>query len=172
MKALVLEKDKVLRYREVPLPEKRYKKSYLVKVIAAGICGSDLHRAFGSGAYHYPLVMGHEFSGEIAKAFKGAKFKEGDRVAVFPLIPCRECIPCQTGDYAQCNSYDYLGSRSDGGFAQYVYVPEENLFLVPEHIDMLHAALTEPAAVALQWGKKTKHLPRKHGSGIWGWFYR
>ena len=170
MKALVLEKDKVLRYREFPLPEKRYKNSYLIKVIAAGICGSDLHRAFGGGAYHYPLIMGHEFSGEIKEAFKGAKFNEGDRVTAFPLIPCKECTSCQTGEYAQCNSYDYLGSRSNGAYAQYIYVPEENLFLVPEHIDMLHAALTEPAAVALHGVKKLNIFPGSMGVVYGGGF--
>lgn len=170
MKALVLEKNKFLKYKEMPLPKKRYEKSYLVRVVAAGICGSDLHRAFGGGAYHYPLVMGHEFSGIIDKVFKGATYKEGDNVAIFPLIPCRECTSCQTGDYAQCIDYDYLGSRSDGGFAQYVYVPEANLFPVPGYIDMLHAALTEPAAVALHGVRKLNISPGSTGVVYGGGF--
>lgn len=136
MKALVLEKNEVLKYKDIPMPERKNKNSYLVKVIASGICGSDLHRAFEGEAYHYPLIMGHEFSGTIEEGFKGSKFKEKDNVVIFPLIPCKKCTACQTGDFAQCMNYDYLGSRRDGGFAEYVYVSEENLFLVLDHIDM------------------------------------
>ncbi len=170
MKALVLEKNKVLKYKEIQIPKKKYEKSYLVKVIASGICGSDLHRAFEGGAYHYPLVMGHEFSGTIKEGFKGARFKKGDKIVVFPLIPCNKCTACQTGDYAQCMDYDYLGSRSDGGFAQYTYVPEENIFLVPDHIDMIHAALTEPSAVALHGVKKLDISPGSTGAVFGGGF--
>jgi threonine dehydrogenase-like Zn-dependent dehydrogenase len=68
---------------------------------------------------------------------------------VYPLLPCGECLPCQTGDYAQCLDYDYFGSRRDGGFAEYLYVPKDNLVPIPPHVDLLHAALTEPCAVAL-----------------------
>ncbi len=163
MKALVLEENRSLKYKDVNLPEKKYENSYLVKVIASGICGSDLHRAFESGAYHYPLIMGHEFSGVIEAGFKGGKFFKGDRVAVFPLIPCKECVNCQTGDYAQCADYDYLGSRSDGGFGEFVYVPQENLFLMPQGVDMIHAALTEPSAVALHGIKKLNINPGSRG---------
>jgi threonine dehydrogenase-like Zn-dependent dehydrogenase len=163
MKALVLEKNKILKYKEIQIPEKKYENSYLVKVVASGICSSDLHRAFEGGAYFYPLVMGHEFSGTIEEGFKGAKLKKGDNVVVFPLIPCNKCTACQTGDFAQCVDYDYLGSRSSGGFAQYVYVPEKNLFLVPDHIDMVHAAVTEPAAVALHGVKKLGISPGSTG---------
>ena len=159
MKALVLEKNKILEYKDIAGPEKKYPNSYLVKVVASGICGSDLHRAFENGAYHYPLVMGHEFSGVIEDTIKEAKFSKGDKVVVFPLIPCKKCTSCHTGDYAQCASYDYLGSRSHGGFGQYVYVPEENLFLVPDDVDIVHAALTEPCAVALHGVKKLKIYP-------------
>ena len=138
------------------MPERRHADSLLIRVRHAGICGSDLHRAFGGGAYHYPLVMGHELSGVVEEAFPGSKRSPGDRVAVYPLIPCRRCIPCQSGAYAQCESYDYLGSRSDGGFAEYVWAPEDGCFPVPEGVELLHAALTEPAAVALHGVRKLR----------------
>ena len=149
MKALVLHNDKVLTYQEVEMPAQIEGRDVLVRVTASGICGSDIGRGFGGKAYHYPLIMGHEFAGIVEESFKGSKYQIGDRVAVFPLLPCKRCEACQTGDFAQCTSYDYYGSRRDGGFAEFVAVPEENLFPVPNHVQLLHAAMTEPAAVAL-----------------------
>jgi len=156
MEALVLLENAHLVYKDVPFPQKPDGKYYLIKVQACGICGSDMHRAFEGGAYHYPLIMGHEFSGIIEKAFPGAKYKEGTKVCVFPLIPCRKCPACQTGDYAQCSDYSYFGSRQDGAFARYLYAPEENIFPLPSHVDIIHAAMTEPCAVALHGVRKLK----------------
>ncbi len=158
MRALVLQSDKVLRYREVEMPSSEAPGNLLIRVVASGICGSDIGRGFGGKAYHYPLIMGHEFSGMVETSIPGSKFREGDRVVVFPLIPCRRCEACQSGDFAQCVDYDYYGSRRDGGFAEYVSVPEANLFHVPDRVDLVHAAMTEPAAVALHGVRQLNHL--------------
>jgi len=149
MKALVLKANKILELTDVPMPERPGSDWILVRVSYAGICNSDIKRGFGGGAYHYPLIMGHEFSGCVAESFTGSSFTTGDRVVVYPLLPCHNCTSCQTGDYTQCLNYDYLGSRRDGGFCEYVWVPEENLVPVPDRVDLLHAALTEPCSVAL-----------------------
>ena len=151
MKALVLEQDKRLVCRDVALPPRPAPDAVLIRVLASGICSSDLGRGFGGKAYHYPLIMGHEFSGivEEPSATDDGTFQRGDLVAVFPLIPCGRCAACQTGDLAQCENYDYLGSRRDGAFAEYVWVPEGNLFPVPKSVSPRHAAMTEPCAVAL-----------------------
>ena len=152
MKALVLEEDKVLVLREVPVPLRPSSDAVLVKIQASGICGSDLVRGFGDGAHNYPLIMGHEFAGlveEPSQACGNPAFCTGDLVVVIPLIPCRVCSACQTGDFSQCADYDYLGSRRDGGFAEYVWVPESNLLGAPAHVNALQAAMTEPCAVAL-----------------------
>jgi L-iditol 2-dehydrogenase len=154
MKALVLKENAKLEYSDVPMPEKPGEGFYLIRVAAGGICGSDIHRGFENGAYHYPLIMGHEFSGIVEEAPKGGKFSVGGRVVVFPLLWCGKCAACQTGDYAQCSSYGYFGSRQDGGFAEFVWVPEPNLFPVPEQVDILYAAMTEPCAVALHGVRK------------------
>ncbi|HUX11412.1 MAG TPA: galactitol-1-phosphate 5-dehydrogenase [Spirochaetia bacterium] len=149
MKALVLVADKKLEYREVPMPVKHGRDPVLVRVTASGICGSDMTRAFHGGAYHYPLVMGHEFAGIVDDPGTASGFRKGDAVAVFPLLPDFDMPQCQIGEYARSTGYDYLGSRRDGGFAEFVYVPEFNLFRIPDHVDIVHAALTEPCAVAL-----------------------
>lgn len=149
MKGLVLVANGQLEYRDVPPPRKTAPGDVLVRIGAAGICGSDLPRAYQGGAYHYPLVMGHEMAGIVEESKAGSRYSPGDAVAVFPLLPCYECGPCSTGDYAQCISYDYFGSRRDGGFQEYLYVPEANLFPLPKGLDIAHAAMAEPCAVAL-----------------------
>lgn len=156
MKALVLEKNGVLTIdNDRPIPESVKEDSILVKVEACGICGSDIPRAFQNGAYHYPLIMGHEFSATIAENVSDSIFRKGDRVAVFPLVPKdRNEKAYQTGDYAQLREYNYFGSRCDGAFAEYLRVPESNLFPIPDHVNILHAAMTEPAAVALHGVRK------------------
>ncbi len=164
MKALVLQEKGVLEYTDVPQPAKVTDSDILVRVKASGMCGSDLHRGFGGGAYHYPLIMGHECAGLVEDAPESSRYTQGDRVTVFPLLPCTQCAPCQTGDYAQCIAYDYFGSRRDGGFAEYLSVPEENLIPVPEHVEMLHAAMTEPCAVALHGVNKLSIQPGDTGA--------
>ncbi len=159
MNALVLQADGILAYSRVPDPTRPGERFVRVRVAWSGICNSDLARAFGGGAYHYPLIMGHEFSALVEESFAGGRFAPGDRVVVFPLLPCRRCVPCQTGDYAQCVDYDYFGSRRDGGFAERLWVPEENLFPVPAGVSLRDAALTEPAAVALHGVRKLRTVP-------------
>ncbi|MGQ9608434.1 MAG: galactitol-1-phosphate 5-dehydrogenase [bacterium] len=150
MKAGVLHAIGDLRYEDIPIPETKPGFA-LVKVKASGVCGSDIPRVMKKGTYTFPLIPGHEFAGEIAKLNNdnSPKFKVGDRVAVFPLIPCGKCPYCQIGEYAQCDDYDYLGSRRDGGFAEYVNAPISNLVIIPPNVDFESAAMTEPASVAL-----------------------
>ena len=88
MKALVIEADKVLTYKEIPVPELKADE-VLVKVRACGICGSDIPRVLHGGTHFYPITVGHEFSGEVAKLGDNVKdVKLVERVTVAPLIPC------------------------------------------------------------------------------------
>lgn len=131
----------------VPLPEPD---QVLVKVKAAGICGSDLDRVMKTGTYHFPTIPGHEFCGEVASVGTNVKnCKTGDRVVVAPIMPCYTCDSCQQGNYGQCDNYNYLGSRTDGGFAQYVAVPAENIIPLPASVSYKEGAAVEPAAVTL-----------------------
>ncbi len=148
MRALVLHAVGDLRCEEVPRPVLQPGQA-LVRVLAAGVCGSDLPRVYHHGTYRFPLIPGHEFSGVIEEVAGPGPRQPGEHVAVIPLIPCGRCLYCQVGAYAQCTSYDYLGSRSDGGFAEFVAVPQRCLLPLPAGVDPLLAALTEPAAVAL-----------------------
>jgi L-iditol 2-dehydrogenase len=164
MKALVLAANATLELKEVPEPVRPGPEWALVRVAFCGICNSDLHRGFESAAYHYPLIMGHEFSGTVEQPAAAARFPLGARVIAFPLIPCKRCVPCQTGDYAQCVDYDYLGSRRDGAFAERVWVPEANLMPVPEGTSLEDASMTEPCAVALHGVGKLSIKPGDTGA--------
>lgn len=156
MKAQVLKSIGKLELCDYPIPELN-SGDVLVKVHACGICGSDIPRIFEKGTYHFPTIPGHEFSGEVVKC-KDAKDANliGKRVTVFPLIPCRECESCLKHKYEMCKNYDYIGSRSDGAFAEYVKVPAWNCLPIPESVSYEEAALVEPSAVALHAIKKIK----------------
>jgi len=153
MKACVLHAINDLRYEDVPDPIRK-PGEVLIKIKASGICGSDIARVFEKGTYHFPTIPGHEFGGEIIDA--DDKNLIGKRCAVFPLIPCRECINCQTGHYAQCSNYNYFGSRCDGGFAEYISVPLWNVVFAPDDLDYELIAMAEPCAVALHSLEKTE----------------
>ncbi len=149
MKARVLREVGNLEYCDYPLPTLK-EDEVLVKVHACGICGSDIPRIFVNGTYHFPTIPGHEFSGEVvAAATKENEKLIGTRATIFPLIPCKKCENCNAGNYEMCKGYDYLGSRSDGAFAEYVRVPVWNLVPIPENVSYEEAAMTEPCAVAL-----------------------
>ena len=133
---------------EIPVP---HGEEVLVRVGACGICGSDLPRVFehGSSNGKYPLTFGHEFAGEVVQVGEQADpALIGVRAAIFPLIPCRKCDPCVTGNYAMCEDYDYLGSRCDGGFAEYCLVPSAWHLIPSEKASMEELSMTEPACVA------------------------
>ena len=149
MKAYVLHGINDLRLEEKAIPEME-PDQVLVQVRAAGICGSDIPRIFQTGTYSFPTVPGHEFSGVVAEVGAQAdKSRLGQHVGVFPLIPCMKCGPCRQKAYELCRHYSYLGSRTDGGFAEYVAVPRENLVVLPEGVSFEAAAMLEPMAVAV-----------------------
>lgn len=149
MKAYVLHKVNDLQYEETAVPECP-KGWAIVLVKAAGICSSDIARVFAKGTYHFPTIPGHEFSGKVCSV--GDEKDSGwigKKVGVFPLIPCRKCPQCEGKHYEMCANYDYVGSRRDGGFAEYVAVPVWNLIPLPDSISYISAAMLEPLSVAL-----------------------
>ena len=149
MKAYSLEGINNLQYKDINYPECPSDWS-IIKVKAAGICSSDIPRIFTKGTYHFPTILGHEFSGIVDKvADKKNKNLIGTKVGIFPLIPCRKCQQCTIGHYELCSNYDYLGSRRDGGFAEYVAVPIWNLIEFSDHVSFREIAMMEPLAVAL-----------------------
>lgn len=158
MKAYVLHSIADLRYEEVSAPNCPSGWG-IVKVKAAGICSSDIPRIMTKGTYHYPTIPGHEFSGIVEYvADKINRHLIGKRVGVFPLIPCRNCPQCMKGHYEMCSSYDYLGSRRDGGFAEYAAVPVWNMMELPDSVSYKKIAMLEPLSVALHAVKKAGEI--------------
>jgi L-iditol 2-dehydrogenase len=156
MKANVLYGINDLRFEDAKMPilEEGY---VLMRVKACGICGSDVSRVFTNGTYHFPTIIGHEFSGVIESVFSlDDKDMIGKPFSVFPLIPCGKCDCCKQGKYEMCAHYNYLGSRCNGGFAEFVAVPKWNLIPIPDSVSFIEAAMLEPAAVALHALKKSE----------------
>lgn len=148
MKAWILYDVGAIRFGHTDRP-KPAKHEVLVEVKAAGICGSDIPRIYETGAHVHPLIPGHEFSGQVIQTGEEADAKWlGKRVGIFPLIPCKNCTACQEQHYELCHGYSYLGSRRDGGFAEYAVVPEWNLIELPDNVTYKQAAMMEPLAVA------------------------
>lgn len=167
MKAYVLEKVGNLRYQEIKKPCLK-SGEVLVAVKYAGICGSDIPRIFKTGTYSFPLIPGHEFSGTVVET---AEEKDEQwlhkNVGVFPLIPCGECSPCKRKEYEMCSRYNYLGSRCNGGFAEYAAVPVWNLIEIPKQMSLREAAMLEPAAVALHAVRRL-HLSKESTVAVFG----
>lgn len=148
MKAYNLRSIGDLRYEEKPMPECPDGWA-IIKVKAAGICSSDIPRIYTKGTYHFPTVPGHEFSGVVhSVSNKKDNYLIGKHVGIFPLIPCRQCKQCQTKRYEMCAHYDYIGSRRDGAFAEYVSAPVWNLIPIDDKIPFTTAAMLEPLSVA------------------------
>ncbi|MCE5188689.1 MAG: galactitol-1-phosphate 5-dehydrogenase [Eubacteriales bacterium] len=149
MKAAVLVQNKQIEYKDIDLPQMQ-EDSVLVRVAASGICGSDLPRFYHNGVHFYPIVLGHEFSGEVVEVGAGvSRVRVGDRVSGAPLLPCMKCADCQKGDYSLCKQYSFLGSRQQGSNAEYIVLPERNAVVFDSSISFEKGAMFEPSTVAL-----------------------
>lgn len=149
MKAAVVHGQKDIRYEEVEQPEIGASE-VLVRVRVTGICGSDMPRVLGQGAHFYPIILGHEFSGEVAKVGKDVhNVSVGDKVSGAPLVPCHQCEDCSRGHYSQCKNYTFIGSRISGSWAEYVRMPAVNVVKLPEGVSFVEGAFMEPITVAL-----------------------
>ena len=149
MRAAVVTANERVEYQEMPEPE--VKKGYVkVKVRYSGICGSDIPRVLNHGVHFYPIVLGHEFSGDVVEVGEGVtKVKVGDRVSGAPLVPCMKCGDCQKGNYSLCKHYSFIGSREQGSNADYVVIPEQNAVPFDKSVPYDQAAMFEPSTVAL-----------------------
>ena len=134
-------------------------KQVLIRVKVCGICGSDIHSYKGKHPFvHPPIVLGHEFSGEIHQVGQGVRdFSPGDRVTVEPNIVCGKCYNCVHGRYNICTNLKVIGCVGyDGAFSEYIVVPEDKVLKLPDDISFEKAALIEPTAVAVHAVRKAQ----------------
>jgi threonine dehydrogenase-like Zn-dependent dehydrogenase len=148
MHALVYTGTQELVYRKEQNP-KAINGESIVKVFASGICGSDMHAYHGKDNRRIPpLILGHEISGTIDKG----KFSR-KKVILNPLITCNECDYCNNGREHLCKKRIILGMNKpverQGGFAEYVSIPDKNIYELPKTLDIQEAPIAEPTAVAL-----------------------
>lgn len=144
MKALVYTGKLSLEIRDEPEPQRSAGQS-LVKIEAAGICGSDMHAYHGHDARRVPpMILGHELAGTVIEGDL-----KGKRVAVNPMLTCNNCRECREGNPNRCQTRDLVGLGRAGGFADLMAIETANLFPLPDNISATHASLMEPAAVSV-----------------------
>lgn len=156
MKAAVLTRYRKFEIKEMPVRE-ILPGEVLVRIEYASICGSDMH--IFTGDFHprtpVPFIPGHEMAGYIEKAGDDVKnFVQGEKVAIDPIIWCGKCPACIEGHYPACTSLKLIGIDEDGGFCQYVAVPESMLYKVPPLLSSKYAALVEIYAIGFHANKR------------------
>ena len=155
MKAGVLYSIEDLRIQDVAMPDPS-DDEILIKVNVCTICGTDV-RVYHYGHKHicFPRITGHEVSGEVVKTGEKVKdYKVGQKVAVAPAVPCGRCYYCQRGMQTMCLNLKGIGYHFDGGFAQFMVVPEIAIRsgcvnIIPDNLSFEEAALAEPLACAI-----------------------
>ncbi|MET8796866.1 alcohol dehydrogenase catalytic domain-containing protein [Nocardia sp. NPDC004568] len=163
MKAAVLtEATPSLEIRDIPDPAPG-PGQVVLRVEAAGICGSDLHLA--PLLKSFPgIVFGHEFSGRVVASGKSVDSRLESQLAVgFPLIGCHDCVACRSANPARCAGAELTGVQRPGAFAEFVAVDTQDLFVLPAGVDAQTGALVEPLAVAHHALEKT---PREPGAPV------
>jgi threonine dehydrogenase-like Zn-dependent dehydrogenase len=158
MNAAVLTEYKKVEWKSVDIPEISGNE-VLIKVGYACICGSDQHVFLGE--FHprtnLPLIQGHEFAGSIVETGPDVRyFKTGDRVAVDPIIWCGHCPACLRHHYPACSTLKLVGIDLDGGFSEYMKVPETMLYKVTDKISDKHAALVEVLSIGFHACNRAK----------------
>lgn len=151
-----------IEFRDVPVPKVK-EGQVLVRIKRIGICGSDIHVYHGKHPYtSYPVVQGHEVSGEIVKLTDGgSNFKEGDKVTIQPQIVCGRCYSCKHGQNHICDNLKVMGFQATGMASEYFAVDLKKVLKLPENISYDHGALVEPLAVAVHALKRGGDIKRR-----------
>jgi|GEM_PF-614435 len=163
---------KELRIEEVPMPECG-EEDILLRVAGCAVCGTDVKKSFLGHTLikSYPITPGHEFAGRIEKIGKkvnvlvkekfGRELKEGDRLAVAPVVACEKCSNCLSDRPESCENREDIGFNYDGGFAEYMLIPAKLLkkkispiYFIPDSVQTEDAILTEPYSCAIHAQKK------------------
>ncbi len=180
MKALqMVGVEQPLELRDVPEPELSPENPWevVVRVRACGICGTDLHQLHGSAEVsRLPITLGHEVAGTVAEvgaAIREGKqgtlsFQPGDRVVLHNVLFCGNCPACRRGEYNFCHAQKMLGRDVDGGLAEYIKVPSQNLVPLPENIPFPEGAVTGCAGATAFHALRIAHIDVCESVVVWG----
>ena len=156
MKSMMLTGIRRMEMQQVPDPEVADDHDVLIKMKVIGVCGSDVHYytsgKIGSQVVQYPFPVGHEGAGEVVSTGKAVtRVRPGDRIAIEPAMPCRECDQCQAGRPHTCRNLRFLGcpGQADGCLSEYIVMPETSCFPIPDHMSYDEAAISEPLAIGV-----------------------
>jgi yjmD len=152
MKAIQIVKPGELRIIDMEKPHIDDKNNILVKMRAAGICGSDVGIYHGTNAAAtYPRVIGHEMVGVVEEIGSNVKkLKVGDRIIVNQVVSCGECYPCRHNRGNVCDHLEVRGVHRDGGYREYMAVPEEDCYILPDNLSDADSVMIEPTTIAIQ----------------------
>ena len=148
MKAVVLRKPYDLAVAEVARPEPK-RDEVLVRVTHSGICGTDLKIFTGAMPAAYPVIMGHEMTGEVLDGADDSRIRRGDRVLVDPVLFCGTCFDCRAGRTNLCPNGAVIGREVNGGFAGFVVAPRTHVYPLPASIDSRTAPLIQVLTTVL-----------------------
>ncbi len=161
MKALYLNEVRKLEFKDIAVPEIS-EDEVLIKVKYVGVCGSDVHYyehgKIGDFIVNAPLILGHEFSGEIVKIGANAdEFKIGDRVTCEPGYGCSKCEYCKSGRYNLCEDMIFMATPPvDGCLCEYIKYPKDMVFKLPDNMDLRDGALIEPLSIGIYAALKSE----------------
>lgn len=152
MKAVQIVKPEQLELIEVEKPEINEKDNVLIRMTAAGICGSDVGIYHGTNAAAtYPRIIGHEMVGVVDQVGPNVQnLKVGDRVIVNQVTSCGECYPCRKGRGNVCDHLAVRGVHIDGGYREFIAVPESDCYILPDQLSDVDAVMIEPTTIAIQ----------------------
>lgn len=152
MKAVQIVKPNQLEIIDMEKPQIDQENNVLVRMLASGICGSDVGIYHGTNAAAtYPRVIGHEIVGVVEEVGPGAtKVKVGDRVIIDQVTACGHCYACRKGRPNVCGNLKVRGVHIDGGYREYMAVPDKDCYLVPDCLTDEEAVMIEPTTIAVQ----------------------
>jgi L-iditol 2-dehydrogenase len=171
VKAIQLRRVGAVQLEELDMPEPRAEE-ILVRVTAAGMCGSDRHLVSGEYPGRPPVVLGHEFEGVVVGGALNAEVVLGARVTVDPNVSCGVCSSCRSGLVAHCQHLSAYGVDRDGGFAEHVRVLRRQAHVLPAEVPAQFGALCEPLSCCLRGMDRADIQPGQSvvvvGGGIMG----
>lgn len=166
MKAIRLTGIREMAMAEVPKPAIRQPTEVLIRMSVVGVCGSDVHYyatgRIGSQIVKYPFTVGHEGAGVVEQVgAEVTRVKPGDRIAVEPAMSCGKCDQCLAGRQHTCRTLRFLGcpGQAEGCLGEYLVMPEDCCFPIPEQMTLTQAALSEPLAIGVYAVRRAELKP-------------